>query len=705
MIRFRKLFLWFAAGVISFFLAFFLYLAFLQTYILSKREFAFAALLWIAFTPLVYLLLSRFLLPRVHEYTPRARRNWLLLSAAVGILFALITRPPQLIFLLPKHTLQIVIPAGSIDRTVTLEYATSSLGGDISFAQLSTDGNWQRADSGFTYAGSEPASLAWSGRTGDSATVVFSNSPSLVDVQVGWDGYFSALDTTADPNGQVAISKTFSTPWLSSIGSRLIVGFTAAFFFLTITLFLAGVELKVAKPVQRKKGYWLLYALPMAAVWGVYLLTFFPGLMSQDSNVQWHQIVTGQFNDAHPVFHTLTMWLITRAWFSPAAVVVFQILSLSLVIAWGIMLLDEQGLPPWAAWGLVGFFSVSPINANLVITLWKDIPYSTCLLLMSLIILKVVFTDGQWLERKTTWIVLGIVSLFVASFRHNGFPIPVLTLPILALFYHPFWKSILFAGALFFGLYFLIHGPIYNFLSVDSNLGSKQQIFIHHIAAHVVTGGPLTQTENELARLIVPSGEWKYDCCSAVPTYQSPGYSESHNGEIAGNIQKLYLDLLLKEPFVDLQHQVCISSLVWEIPVRCGTVTFFPLDTNELANPDTRLINPNSLLPQLTYFLGGILFYMYSIPQFNALISPAIYLYMAILCTLFFSFRKNLLNAYLFLMPAIIQSSVLMVVNLSTQIRYQFGVYLIGLFSLGLLVLALSSPKSEARKMPGIDKD
>ena len=38
----------------------------------------------------------------------------------------------------------------------------------------------------------------------------------------------------------------------------------------------------------------------MVAVWGIYLLTFFPGMMSPDSNVQWGQILSGAVQRCPP---------------------------------------------------------------------------------------------------------------------------------------------------------------------------------------------------------------------------------------------------------------------------------------------------------------------------------------------------------------------------------------------------------------------
>lgn len=677
-----KVLLW--ALAFSFTLALWLYLLLFQSPLLSRREYFFALLLWLALTPLTYLLLEHFLLPRLQEYTPRARCNWVLLSIGVGILFALVARAPQTILLLPNHTLQVVIPAGEAGRTINLEYAKTALR-DLSFNELNLKGDWQRTEGGLTYTGEEPALIIWRGRTGDSAKLIFTDSPDLQALEVSWDGKIIPTDSLKTGAGQVSIDHTFPAGLLAGITGRIILGFTIGFLFLVLTLFLANVQLKAAQPEKRKRRYWLLYALPMIVVWGIYLLTFFPGLMSSDSYDQWSQVVSMHFNDWHPVFHTLLLWLITRIWLSPAAVVVFQILALSLTVAWGIGLLCQYGLPRWGAWLIAGIFALSPINGQLTITMWKDIPYSTSMLLFSLLTLKIVFTQGEWLGRRMVWIALGLVGAFIALFRHNGLPIPFFGFLALGLVYRKHWKSVIKSFSLFVVIYLLVQYPLYTLLNVDRSLGTKQQVFVHHIAAHMVHGGPLTPSEQKLAQLIVPEGNWQYDCCSAVPTYASPGFSDERNGQNAAQIQTLFIKLFLKEPLVEINHQVCVTSLIWEIPSRCMSVLFFPYDLS--------MFEKSSLLPGLIPTISPILAAMRDSEDVNTFVSPAIYLIFGLYSTLLFALRKRNARFNLFMLPAVVNSLVLLVVNLSVNFRYQYGVYLVGLFSIGLLILALYAPK------------
>jgi hypothetical protein len=683
-----------SATLISLALALFGYLFLFQTPSLAKREIAFTALLWLALTPLVYLLLFRSLIPRLNQYTPQARRIWLLLSIGVGILFTLVTRPPQLILFFPKHTLQVEIPPGSLDRRITLEYATTALRGDISFSQFSTSGNWQRTDSGFTLSGSEPASLSWSGRTGDTVTLHFSDTPALSEIRLGWDGNLSSLDTSQASNGQVPLSFTFQPGWKASAAARLLTGFTVGFLFLTLTLYLAGVELKAAKPVKHKKGYWLLYALPMIAIWGIYLLTFWPTLIGYDSITEWNYIVTGNYIDDIPVFYTLFVWLLTRIWFSPSIVAIFQILALSLTVAWGISLLDDQGLPRWAAWFLSALFALSPINGDNVIFFQKDAPYSLFLMLLSLIVLKLVFTDGKWINNWHNWVLFAFVMLGVSSFRHNGLPLAAIIPFLMMVIYRGFWRFFVLSLVLFFCIYYLIHVPVYHWLNVNPATGWKQQVWEHKIAAHYVNGDPFTLKEQSLYNKIFPGEELKYDCCNILVTTSQSRIIANPSATF-----NLLLSLTLKEPKIEIKHQLCASSMIWEIPSRCQISMMMPRSEGYWVNKYIPYFKENSFLPFLAPFLARLLISLEKNPYLYFIINPSIFFYFGLFCIFFASLRMRRLNILFYYFPSVIQTGILLLINVAPRFRYQYGVYLTSLFSLGLLILALTTPRN---KQPGL---
>lgn len=694
MIHTPKSALWVSAGIISFLLASFLYIQFFQSPLLSRKEFLLALILFLALIPVLFLLLSRFLLPALRSLSKRSRWVWLILSGLVGIFFLFVSiQPHNFYLLLPRRSLAVDIPAAPSERTITLQWFKTALG-DVSFDQLQAEGSWQRTDAGLTYSGSQPASLAWQGRAGDSAELVFAKTDQSTPITLSWEGQNQSVNLADSDSATVSVSQTFPRALPGQFLTLFLTWFAAAFLFLLLTLFLSSVQLKRAPAGKRGRASWLLYTLPMIAVWSISLLTFFPGIVTPDGTNQWNQIITGQFNDALPVMHTLLVMLITRLWFSPAAVILVQILTLSLTVAWGIDLLDGQGLPRWAGWGLATLFALSPVNNNLVVTLWKDIPYSTCLLLLSLLTLKVVLSRGEWLARRAAWVWFALVSLGIAVFRLNGLPVPFVTLVVLAIVYRTHWKPILAALVVYLGLFALIQGPLYDQLKVDRMVGFKQLIFMHHIAAHVVTGGPLTAEEGAMAARVLPLDEWTYDCCTNIKIWRADSYDEKRFGAEADTIHRLLISLALKEPGVEWNHMVCVSSLIWELPSRCKlNHEAPPTGSPTWITPNDLGLRETSLLPALVMPLTWMQWWVNQSPQDILFYTPAVFLYLGLFCTLLYVFRGRNWKRTLFILPAVVQSGVMLIINVSRDFRYQYGVYLIGLFSLGLLILALTEPR------------
>jgi hypothetical protein len=109
----------------------------------------------------------------------------------------------------------------------------------------------------------------------------------------------------------------------------------------------------------------------------------------------------------------------------------------------------------------------------------------------------------------------------------------------------------------------------------------------------------------------------------------------------------------------------------------------------------------NSLLPGLQ----NQLYYDYlavtsngGVPSWlvTLLWKPAVYLYLLIFVVAVFAIRLRNWHGMLFALPAILQSGILFLVNPAQDFRYQYPVYLIGLFS--VLLLFIRQPDSATSK-------
>ncbi len=685
------------AILLSFSLSLTIYLLFIQTPLLGKRELLAAILLFVVLIFPSYFMIDRFLLAQFREYSPRGKTFLILSSILFGFFIILTTNYPPLYFASPDHTLKIQVPIVSgdnaVERTVSVIWITTGLG-DVSFSKLQKEGGWEKSETGISHTGPQPASLFWEGKPGDKVMVELQKTPYSNPILVTWDGQETSINLEGSPGSTLTITQPYNSKNAGFLLAIFILWFSSGILFLSITMFLLTREIKGKPFYSRGKYSWLFFTLPMIAVWGVYLLTFFPGMMSFDSNQQWGQLISGQFNDAHPVFHTLSMWLVTRIWFSPAAVVISQILFLSLSVAWGIRLLEDHGLPDWAGWLLAAIFAIAPLNGNMVLVLWKDIPYSTSLFLLSLMILKIVLTKGIWLEKRFTWVWLGLVSLCVASFRHNGFPVPLASLIALLIFYRKWWKYIVQAAVMSLVVYGVIHGPLYKALRVEQpTSGTFEHILMHHIAAHINTGQPLTPSEQALADSIVPGSQWGYNCCSALSTSRTTGLFDEEKILPSSAIRTLYLELAVKEPAVELEHLKCVSSIVWRSPGFCGANTLLPINSASwISGYPEKHISEKSLIPFFQKPLSHFLISLRINATLTLLISPAVYLWFGVYATAIFSIRRKNWKGLLFILPVVTQETIYGIINLSDNYRYHYGAYLVGLFGLGLLILALLSP-------------
>jgi hypothetical protein len=442
---------------------------------------------------------------------------------------------------------------------------------------------------------------------------------------------------------------------------------------------------------------WLGYALPLLAAGGMYLIIFWPALMSNDSLGQWSQMVTGCYTDLAPAFHTMTNWLITRIWLSPAAVALAQLLSLSLVVAWSLKRLRQWGMPRGLAWTTCGALALLPATGILAITLWKDIPYSICMLVLSLWVMEMIHSRGAWLSRRCSWILLGVVLALAALYRHNGLPVALGMPVLLAAAYYRYWRRLALALAMAGAVIWGVRGPLYRKLGIASGQDVFQvALCIQHVAAHTASGAPLTPDEQVLLHGLYPlkDGKWPYS-----PYHIDGGMNiDLLNFWRKWDAKKkdltaLAIRLFWRRPAVNLRHVLLSSSYIWGIAgpgdVSYYTVAFAggpPLQYQVLRRVQdngqavVEWVEPRLLLPRIVgkTFRHQWLFWR-----------PAIYLYLILLSAGIAMLRSRSPRYGLILLPLLLHSGFLPAVCLSQEFRFQFPVYLVSVLYSGFLLFCV----------------
>jgi hypothetical protein len=451
----------------------------------------------------------------------------------------------------------------------------------------------------------------------------------------------------------------------------------------------------------RGQAYWAKYALPCLTIWLVYWLAFFPALMNVDSLAQWRQILgIWPMNDDHPAFHTLMMWLLTRLWFSPAVIALAQMVAMSGLIGWGLAGFARLGVPRVILWSVCGLFALSPVMGTMTITLLKDIPYGMSVLWLTLLILKIIVSHGEWLK-SSRWniVLLGVALVCVALFRHNGVLVSLGTIVIIGGVYRPYWKQILIAFFIAASIYGVVRGPLYNVVGVRRVTDYLlYQVPVHQVAAVIAAGTPLTSEERSILDKLFPIDKWgkAYVCSSIHSIYYAHDFNYpliDSDSEYKAAFRRVWLSLLLRNPLAVIRHQLCAGALVWLVP----PLTY--LYTVEREIPQNELgLSTQSQWPAMRRLITKLLDWSERPEVIWLLWRPALYLYIILLLTAVVAYRMQEPRWLIFAVPAMLQSVSLLLVNVGQDFRYQFSIYLISLISLCLLWWIIPKHKEAQEK-------
>lgn len=436
--------------------------------------------------------------------------------------------------------------------------------------------------------------------------------------------------------------------------------------------------------------------------WGATLLIFWPGLMSLDSGDQWGQMLRGRYEDAHPAFHTLVTWLITRIWLSPGMVELAQIAALAVVFALTLRELAQVGVARWAQVGIVALFALSPVSNMMVITLWKDIPCAITLLALFWMLLRVWRTEGAWLR---SWRGMGLMALGLALlslFRHNGPAVALLIVSALPMVDRMVRvKQVVVIAEMALGLVVMVRGVLYPALDVQPvPPWMARQAQIHQLGAYEAHAASLDAAEQALLERLLPLDEWRrrYVCYSVVPLlYGDPGMDKGFFDAHVDAFTDLWLRLAVRDPMTLARHQQCITSLVWRITQPAdGYLATWQGDL--IDNYARNLgIAPSSPVPEVRDRLMSWLRSLEHPSVIWLVWRPATYLYLALCCIGIASIRRRSLRMMGLALPVVAQSLVWMFVIIVQDFRFQYPVYLIALVSVGLLFIPGSSGSGEQR--------
>ncbi|WP_145139439.1 DUF6020 family protein [Paenibacillus sp. Y412MC10] len=595
---------------------------------------------------------------------------------------------------------------GFIEITVLGEQNKNAKSSEVWVKEINVDGQalnnkdlnlnqWSIKD-GVPESSQKDSNLFWSGLVNKEIKVSFVSHPWSGKVKISSNNYEKVIDLYSE----VAISKDLTIPRV--IGFSFSKIFTLCsnillLFVLSVFLFLLILRTNIhAKEKELNKLKIILYGLPFLVISIVYELSFYPGIMTQDSFNQWYQATTGKFYNGVPIFHTLIVWMATKFWLSPAAVVLVHILFFSFVLGFALYQFEKIGVKKKYIYLVAAWFTFNPVNGILSVTLWKDIPYAFSELLLTILLIIVYKTNYCWLYSKKNQLFLTVALILVGLLRHNGIAAVIGTILALFIFYRKENLKNLKISLAVIIIIFLVKIPLNLVLGTTASptfLGFSSQI--HMVGTMVHENVHLTEKEKNLLGKFLPLEEWRgeneYNKYSADFLVWNKNYK--FNDEAFTNNKyefiRTWLSLMYSNPKIALEDAASMTSLIWRVQQPQDGYTYTTatvIEKNDLG------LEQKSVFPEFRNKLVKIQHFTENIDRNWVFWRPALYLFVIIFFGAVFMCRNGI-KSLIILIPIIFEVAGLVITIPAQDARYLYAANLIAPFIFMVSFIKINNAK------------
>ena len=288
------------------------------------------------------------------------------------------------------------------------------------------------------------------------------------------------------------------------------------------------------------------------------LLVEWPGVLTRDSMDQVRQIITGNYTNFNPYWHTKTIGLFVKLgllltgdlhW-GVALFNLFQILYLAGCFSYVVMTLYQKGAPRWCLWAVWAGYALIPYQIVYSVTVWKDILFSGASLLLTVSLYRLLCPMEK--DEKRDWILFVLGGAGLCLWRTNGLLVIAMLLIALVLTGRKNRKlAAVLAAILVAGM--ILGGPVLSAMDIPgSDLAETMSIPLQQIARVCYDGETLAQEDMELICSIAEPAELAqvYESYLSDPMKdllrQSPGYETLKADPLP--YLKLWLRMGLRHP-------------------------------------------------------------------------------------------------------------------------------------------------------------
>ena len=424
--------------------------------------------------------------------------------------------------------------------------------------------------------------------------------------------------------------------------------------------------------VSNKKKILIAFSI-MIAIWGIYFINFYPGLMSPDSLNQWGQ-ASGKIvlSNHHPIAHTLFIKIFYTIGnhFNNAnlGVALYSLAQMSILAGTFAYILNyfyKRNCNKYLIYVFVAYYAFVPIFGFYSVTMWKDVLFGAFSTILMLQIYKYIEEDSFSLIDK---VVLMLSIILTCLFRTNGL-YAVLVLDIIIIYvFRKKMKQVLLLFAVPTLCAYIIVSPVYSACGIKKtefteNIG----IFIRQIYGTIYSGRHIDSKSINYLEKLVDTDE----ALEAYTPYDDHIKSvHSYDNEF---LEKNKGEFLLTWAKIGIHHPVIYSELYlkstygfWYPEAQGYLVHRWPTAENmyEIQSTDFNKVNVNG------YFEKS-----YDMPVIKYLLSDAFCLWILLFNMAIKIINKKYKYIIPMLLPFFVWGTIVIATPLSYQPRYTFMLY------------------------------
>jgi hypothetical protein len=445
---------------------------------------------------------------------------------------------------------------------------------------------------------------------------------------------------------------------------------------------------------NKATAFGLLTIVPMLVWWA----GWYPAVMSSDSVDQWGQVLAFEFQNSHPITHTVYLWVVSLAWQSPAAVALAQVVLFAVLLAFIARRLVQIGIRVWMAVTTVWVIALLPMTAVTTITIWKDVPFT---LAMGWVFTELILLAKDKTRFWGTWhgpLRLGIGLGLMWALRGNGKLTVAVFVIALAIGFRAQWRTLLPMAGSVAAVGVLLPTLLISGLPVTNQPIEPAQVFMPDVAAVLAHDrDALSQDDLTLVTAVAPLAIWdtQYSCGDSAPLVFHPEFNNSVIQGDPSSYRTLIIHALVGAPGTVAGHRWCAGEYLLSPYNRTGTFVHrppFDIWANDLGLK-------RAPLSDRAYEITLWAYQVVEHPRLEWLTwRPAVYILLGLITYAAVWWRRRLRPLEWIGLLFVIHLANVFATSPSHEFRYAFGLYLISLASIPLWFLIKMPSRAEINR-------